>query len=105
MFYQKLDFLCKQRGITITTLAKDLHLSANSGTRWKKGQCPNGKTVEKIATYLNVTTDYLLSDNELKNRPLSQNESILLEMFAQLNQSDQLRFIGRLEEFIELKNS
>jgi transcriptional regulator with XRE-family HTH domain len=66
MFYQRLKKICDDRGITVTYLLKDLHISTSKGTAWKNGSSPNSEIVKKIANYFNVSTDYLLGNDDKK---------------------------------------
>ena len=68
MFYDNVYNLCQREGIKITTLARSLDLSSSAPTYWKKGSVPKSGTLQKIAEYFNVTTDYLLTgDDKIKN--------------------------------------
>ena len=62
MFYEKLQLLCQERGITPSALAKELGLSTGNLSKWKNGGRPRADTVQKIASYLNVSMDALLQD-------------------------------------------
>lgn len=59
-FYDRVNYICIQRGITVTTLLQTLNLSTSFGTYWKKGRIPNADTVKVIADYFDISTDYLL---------------------------------------------
>ena len=65
MFYERFSALAKQQGTTVNAVVKELGLAKGSMTSWKGGTVPNAATVSKIASYLNVSADYLLglSDN------------------------------------------
>lgn len=60
MFYDQVRALCEKRGVKITALARQLHLSPSAPNNWKEGSLPKVETVMKIAEYFNVSTDYLL---------------------------------------------
>ena len=61
MFYDLFCDLCKQRGVSVTKATIDIGLSRTIGTKWKRtGATPNGETLQKIADYFGVSTDYLL---------------------------------------------
>jgi len=66
MFYERLNYICKSRNTTITTLLKKLKINTGLTGYWKKGKIPNGETLIKIANELNVSIDYLL---ERTNNP------------------------------------
>jgi len=51
--------LCTTRNTDITNLERDLGLSKSSISKWVKSS-PNSDSLQKIADYFHVTTDYLL---------------------------------------------
>ena len=63
-FYDKVNGLCWQKGISITTLAVTLGFSKGSPTGWKNTEAtPRASTVKKIADYFGVSVDYFLEEN------------------------------------------
>lgn len=61
MFYDRFKALCKSKGISCNRAAVEIGLSNATPTVWKnRGITPNGETLERIAEYFNVSTDYLL---------------------------------------------
>lgn len=68
MFYDNLNALCKSKGLTVTSLLKELNVSTSKGTAWKNGSVPKGDILSKLATYFGVSTDYLLGNT---NNPQS----------------------------------
>ena len=75
-FTDRIISLIDKRGITKNKLLVDLKLSKNSFVNWQeRGTIPSGETLSKIAAYFNVTTDYLLG-NEQKNKPSAEAESL-----------------------------
>lgn len=106
MFIDKVKKLCSERGESLASVIQSLNLSQNSSTRWSKGQTPNAMTAKRLADYFDVSVDYLLSDdeNDLRYKPLSENEQTMLRLFGQLRHDSQLIFIGRLEEYVEREN-
>lgn len=59
-FYQKLETLCKERGITVTSLATELGFSSSAGTTWKKlKEMPRNSTLKKIADYFDISVNEL----------------------------------------------
>ena len=74
MFYEIVNNLCKERKTTITNMAIDIGLSNAAPTSWRKGAVPKSSTLEKIAKYFGVTTDYLLGNGQ-KETPTPENGS------------------------------
>ena len=61
MFYDRFKQLCDARGISCNKAALEIGLSNATPTKWKKtGATPVGETLDKIAAFFNVSTDYLL---------------------------------------------
>ena len=57
--YEIIKELVKQRFMTVAQLERTLDLSNGSISKWAKSK-PNSEPLEKVADYLNVSTDYLL---------------------------------------------
>ena len=69
MFYDRFRQLCERKGVSCNKAALEIGLSNATPTKWKKtGATPVGDTLDKIAAYFGVTTDYLLG-KETKNAP------------------------------------
>lgn len=64
--YERLDFLCKERGIKGGRMCVDLGISKSLMTDLKSGRKKgvNAETAQKIASYFNVTVGYLLGEEE-----------------------------------------
>ena len=61
MFFDIFFDLCKRNGISYKKAAEDIGLSNSITTKWKKtGATPGGDTLNRIAAYFGVSTDYLL---------------------------------------------
>lgn len=67
MFYAQLQKLCKEKGIKLTPLIKELKISTGSTGNWQRGALPGGEILMKFAKYFGVSTDYLLGLSEQKN--------------------------------------
>ena len=65
-FYEKLQELRKQKGLTQEELAEVLYVSRAAVSKWESGRgYPNIDSLKSIASYFSVTVDELLSGNEL----------------------------------------
>ena len=64
--YERLDALCKERGIKGGRMCVDLGISKSLMTDLKSGRKKgvNAETAQKIASYFNVTVGYLLGEEE-----------------------------------------
>lgn len=57
--------LLNQKGVSRNKMLTDLHLGKNSFVNWEnRGTIPGGDTLNKIAEYFNVSTDYLLGNEQ-----------------------------------------
>ena len=61
--YEIINELVKQRFMTVAQLERTLDLSNGSISKWAKSK-PNSEPLEKVADYLNVSTDYLLGSTD-----------------------------------------
>lgn len=65
MFYDVYVELCAKKGVSPTRAALDMGISKASPTTWKKkGFTPQGETLNKIAEYFGVPTDFLLGNEQ-----------------------------------------
>ncbi len=75
MFWNNFVKICEEHGEKPTPVIKKLGIAAGSVTRWKNGSVPNGKTLDVIANYFNVSVDYLLGKtDETKKAPVVNDE-------------------------------
>lgn len=84
-FYDKVNNICIQRGLTVTKLLKILNLSTSFGTYWKNGRIPGVDTVKEIADYFDISTDYLLGRT---SNPISHKkaDTISRDLIRELDQ-------------------
>lgn len=62
-FYDKFCEACIANSLKPTNVVKELGLSSANMSNWKNGRLPKTEILNKIASYLNVTTDFLLDKN------------------------------------------
>lgn len=60
----RIDVLCKKRGITRRQMEKEAGLSTGSTSKWRSGFSPNQASLSKLSSYFGVTVDYLLGRDE-----------------------------------------
>lgn len=95
MFYDRFKALCDQRGISCNKAALEMGLSNATPTAWKKrGLTPKADTLEVIANYFGVSTDYLIGKEEKEKSPdefvLTEGEKAFLELFRKLTPEEKL---------------
>ena len=67
MFFDIFHALCDEKGVSCKKAAAEIGLSNSITTKWKKtGATPGGETLEKVAAYFGVTTDYLLGKTKVR---------------------------------------
>lgn len=64
MFYPQLEKLCQERHIKPSALARKLGFSPSAPGRWKAGAIPQADTLQRLAEYFDVSTDFLLYGGE-----------------------------------------
>ena len=96
MFYNRFCELCAEQHIAPTTFTENtLKMSKGNVSKWKDGKPPKPDTVQKIAAYFGVSTDYLLGNTDIKNKPaateddeLDEQERNLIDLFRLLPEED-----------------
>lgn len=74
MFFDIFYALCTKKGVSCKKAAEEIGLSNSIATKWKKtGATPGGETLQKIADYFGVSTDYLLG-KETEKAPTAAGE-------------------------------
>lgn len=74
MFYDVYAELCKQRNVSESKVAETIGLNRSAVVKWKKGATPAGPTIQKLADYFGVTTDYLLTGEQTEKAPAPEGE-------------------------------
>ena len=77
--YERIKRLCAKKGITIAKLESDLGFGNASIKKWEKMCSPSIDKVVKVATYFDVSIDYLMgrSDIEISMFELVGDEDII----------------------------
>lgn len=60
MFWNTFVSLCNKQHKSPNAVCAELNFSTATATKWKNGATPRDTTLQKIANYFGVTTDYLL---------------------------------------------
>ena len=77
--------LCIKRGVSVNKMLKEAGLSKSVMDNIKRGRTPSSETILDIATYFDVTTDYLLAKSNIPNteKALLEHETCSFEWFRQ----------------------
>ena len=88
--YKRIKLLCAKRGITISKLETDLNFGNGSIKKWEKTSSPSINKIIKLASYFNVSADYLLgqTDIELSMSEIIGDEDIISFQRAREKMSD-----------------
>lgn len=69
-FYDLFSDLCESKGIKPSRAATELSINRSNVTNWKHGgYTPRGDTLQRIADYFGVSTDYLLTGDKKEIAP------------------------------------
>jgi len=63
-FFQRVEALCKDMGITTTDLAPAAGIGNGTLTGWRKGAVPSLSSVKKLAEFFEVSTAYLRCETD-----------------------------------------
>lgn len=66
VLYQRIKELCSEKGISVNKLEIDLGVGLSSIQKWKSISSPSVDKVIKVATYFDVSVDYLLGRTDIK---------------------------------------
>ena len=81
MFFDRFQALCDAKRVSVYRACTDIGLNRSAVAKWKAGGKPNGNTAAKLAEYLGVTTDYLLTGQE-DAKPKVTDDDIKFALFG-----------------------
>ena len=90
MFYEKYARLCAERGLSVTGVARALHITPNAPSAWANGATPRNSTLKRIADYFNVDVSYFYKDDEIENKDDKIVEHFIDELKRDLTDDEQL---------------
>ncbi len=67
VLYQRIKQLCSRKGITIAKLESDLGFGNSSIKKWEKNSSPSIDKIVKVATYFDVSIDYLMGRTDIES--------------------------------------
>lgn len=100
MFYDNFESACHMRGLKPNPVALQCGGTKSSATSWKKGASPNIEVVAKIAAFLEVSTDYLLTG---KTNTLTKRQQELLSNYNTLSEKNKTRVEERIQVLLEIE--
>lgn len=111
VFFEKLDNMCAERGLSISAFLESLNVDKSAASRWKRGALPSKPVQKKIADYFGVSVLELMDHN--KEKPTANNgdglnvilqDSVNLEFsekFDLLTQEQKEMIIAQMEVLIK----
>ena len=96
-FFEQYSRLCKERGMSANGAAKEIGLPSSSVTYWKRGSLPQQRTLERVAEYFGVSTDYLLGYTDEKEKPVSARAE-LDKLIDGMGRDELIDFIAKATE-------
>ena len=94
MFYDLFCQLCEKQGVSVTRATVEMGLSRTIGSKWKRtGATPNGETLNRIAEYFGVTTDYLLTGEKKEKAAIDAVDDDLREYLDELRSRPEKRLL------------
>ena len=114
MFYDKLEQICKQNGISPSRMAVELKLSKSAVTRWKRGEGITNTTLKKISDYFGVPIGYFLDDDASSTEKYTKKEVVPVGTASRDEQSDYIMrahssmpkdMLDNIEEICRLYNN
>ncbi|MFP7290787.1 helix-turn-helix domain-containing protein [Enterococcus hirae] len=66
MLFERVKDLAKKRNKNLKQVAEEIGLSENAFYKWKN-QSPKAETLQKVADYFDVSTDYLLGRTDKRH--------------------------------------
>lgn len=97
-FYEKFSVLCDRIEKSKGDVCEECGLSAGLHSKWKNGTIPKIDAVASIAKYFNVTTDFLILDNESS---LNEVEQSLINDFRKLYTENQDTILSNIESLLK----
>ena len=94
VFYDLFCQLCEKKGVSVTRATVEMGLSRTIGSKWKRtGATPNGETLNRIAEYFGVTTDYLLTGEQAERAAIDVVDDDLREYLEELRSRPEQRLL------------
>lgn len=97
MFYDNLKRICEENGTSPTSAAIACGLSSAAPVYWKRGSTPKADTVQKLADFLGVTVNDLLTDDPAPSK-LHREEGEKIAVLASVGAGIPLEAINTFDQ-------
>lgn len=99
---ERILHLIDNSGYTDSYICREISLGNGIIGKWRKGlQKPSTEAIIKLASFFNVSTDYLLTGKEPSLNPLSSEDFEWIALIHKLPIEAQLEFRGELKGYIK----
>lgn len=94
--YETIKKLCKDNGITVTGLEKELGFSRGSLCKVNTNK-PSMEKVQKIADYFNVSVEYLLGTEEKETSPIYYTNEETAKLAQEMFEDEDMRSLFHMK--------
>ena len=88
-------------------VGKELGVSSGTITGWKNGALPKPEILSRIASYFDVSVDYLIGKTDKKEKPTTETDDGLspefTSLYRQLTPEQKSIVLGAMREFVKEK--
>ncbi|MDO4801865.1 MAG: helix-turn-helix transcriptional regulator [Prevotellaceae bacterium] len=100
MIYDRIKETCKKQGKSVNTLEKELGLAKGSLCKIDTHK-PSANKIERIANYLNVTTEYILSGEEKTKKvpTYSRDHLEMIKMYESVDEESKKKLMDMIRLF------
>lgn len=88
-------------------VGKELGVSSGTITGWKNGALPKPEILSRIASYFDVSVDYLIGKTDKKEKPTTETDDGLSpefkSLYRQLTPEQKSIVLGAMREFVKEK--
>lgn len=107
MFWERFLEECTLMGKKPNPVGKELGVSSGTITGWKNGALPKPEILSRIASYFDVSVDYLIGKTDKKEKPTTETDDGLSpefkSLYRQLTPEQKSIVLGAMREFVKEK--
>jgi transcriptional regulator with XRE-family HTH domain len=107
MFWERFLEECTLMGKKPNPVGKELGVSSGTITGWKNGALPKPEILSRIASYFDVSVDYLIGKTDKKEKLTTETDDGLSpefkSLYRQLTPEQKSIVLGAMREFVKEK--
>lgn len=99
---EKIEVLCKQRGISKTTAYNQSNVGKDFSSNIKKGNVPSSDKIIALANYFDCSVDYLLGrtdDMQISKSDIDPDLAEAIQLFANLPKEKRKELLSFMKAF------